>query len=548
MGLLEDAIAHTKKEFSPDNKENLLGTEESVIKKYKAIFNLEHIKILKWEEFRSFTLFANNQHWSNMHRYNWALEADFERLKEALKVLLNEDIPITKRLKETVSIEGSLKVTGFGPALATAILTVAFPERYAVYNNVVEEAINKIQDKKYSKSKFAEQYEGFNRYVNELAKKNGITFWEMDSSWFFIKKNYRTYVRHGREPRPKDDEQPVQGPTVIEFEDLQLPNNMILYGPVGTGKTYQAKRIALGIVNNTIKSLEDLRQTLMNPPNEDQNESSENVKLVTLHKSYGYEQFVEGLRPVSNNSGGIEYRIEDGVFKAFSDRAAQSLENGENSKFVLIIDEINRADVSRVFGELITLIDRDKRRMSSSTKGTEIELVYSHAPFSVPINLYIIGTMNTTDKSIALMDLAIRRRFHFIEVSPDKDVLESLLESEGNEEEVNEAIYHIFEVLNEKIASYKGPDYGIGHAYFKDIGSRDDLMDNWNYRIMPLLQEYFYGEDETLLEILRATLSFTENDGDNAKRIHQYHMFDEPNEFLDSVLKASQNDSKRDQY
>ena len=547
MNLVESAAKFTKNEFKPTNKQDLRKIEKEVISKYKAIFTLDHIDKLEWEEFRGFTKFSNNRHWSNLHRYNGALEADFARLKVALKLLLDEKIPIKERLERTVSLDGSEKVTGFGPALATAILTVAFPTKYAVYNNPVERAVNRVQSKKYSKSYFAEQYEEFNRYANKIAKDSGLTLWEMDWAWFYVNNNYKKYNLEPNEERSgksgDNNNSPYSGPTVIEAEDLLFPRNIILYGPVGTGKTFLAKQIAKGIVNDSIQSLQDVRELLEAGLGEKTSEPTGRVKIVTLHKSYGYEQFVEGLRPTTNVSGGTEYVIENGIFKSFCNEASKSLQNGENAKYVLILDEINRADVSRVFGELITLLDMDKRRMSKEVSGTEVELIYSHDLFSVPINLYIIGTMNTTDKSIALMDLAIRRRFHFIEVRPDQKILGSLLDLEGNAEDVQKAIFHIFAKLNDTIESDRGPDYGIGHAYFKDIGSEEDLMDAWNYKIMPLLQEYFYNEDDKLLKLLRSVMKIKEVDGSKAKKIQQYHRLDSASEFLDGVLDSMQKES-----
>ena len=210
------------------------------------------------------------------------------------------------------------------------------------------------------------------------------------------------------------------------------------------------------------------------------------------------------------------------------------------------MDEINRADISRVFGELITLLEQDKREQSTEKPGMKVELIYSHEPFSVPMNLYVIGTMNTTDKSIALMDLAIRRRFHFIPVEPKEDVLEKLLKDKGTPDDVKKVVIHIFKVLNRKIAEFIGLDYGIGHAYFKDIGSAEDLMNSWNYKIMPLLQEYFYLDNDKLLEILKSVVKTKEDDGNNAEKIQQYHSFESSDKFLKGVLAAkNQADSKK---
>lgn len=541
MDLINEAINHTKKEFGPGNSDKL-STEKEVIARYSKVFITSHINDLQWEEFHGFMLFSNNHHWSSLQRSSGALKANFDKLKIALKILLNEDMPIEERLQRTVSVDGENKVTGLGPALVTAILTVAFPEKYAVYNSTVEKAINLIQDNMYSKNYFARQYENFNEYANNLAKEYSISLWELDWAWYFINSQFKedknTIPIVSKIGLPNEEEELNSGKIVMDNEDLEFPRNIILYGPVGTGKTFLATKIARGIINGSILTLQDLREWLRKPLSEEPSKGDQ-IKVITMHKSYGYEQFVEGLKPRSTGLGMIEYKSEAGTFKRFSDIAKESLLNDKNEKYVLILDEINRADISRVFGELITLLDQDKRELSKESPGMKIELIYSHEQFSVPINLYIIGTMNTTDKSIALMDLAIRRRFHFIEVKPDKEVLDRLLKLEGSSDDVREAIFHIFDVLNSKIAEFRGPDYGIGQAYFKDIGSEEDLMNSWDYKIMPLLQEYFYGENERLLEILRSVIVTREVDGNNAVKIQQYHSFESPEKFLKSVLESA---------
>ena len=132
---------------------------------------------------------------------------------------------------------------------------------------------------------------------------------------------------------------------------------------------------------------------------------------MTFHQSYGYEDFIEGLRPELKD-GQVNYSVRPGIFRKACEKAASSTEN-----YVLIIDEINRANISKVFGELITLLEPDKRE--GKTNAITVKLPYSHKLFSVPANLYLIGTMNTADRSIALLDTALRRRFEFEELQPD---------------------------------------------------------------------------------------------------------------------------------
>ena len=380
-----------------------------------------------------------------------------------------------------------------------------------------------------------------------MAKQHGISLWELDWAWYYIANHPED---KGTSPSvsnvgSSNDIASNSDKIVMYNEDPEFPRNIVLYGPVGTGKTFLATRIASGIINGSGLTLQDLREWLKEPPSEETSKGKQ-IKMITMHKSYGYEQFVEGLRPQTTEKGAIYYETQAGAFKKFSDKAKESLQNGKNAKYVLILDEINRADISRVFGELITLLEQDKREQSKEKPGMKVELIYSHEPFSVPMNLYIIGTMNTTDKSIALMDLAIRRRFHFIPVEPDEKVLDRLLKDKGTPENVKDAILLIFNVLNDEIAKFKGPDYGIGHAYFKDIGSAEDLMNSWYYKIMPLLQEYFYLDNDRLLEILKSVIKTKEVEGKNADMFHPYRSFKSPEEFLDSVLPAKKSEDDQD--
>jgi Cdc6-like AAA superfamily ATPase len=217
--------------------------------------------------------------------------------------------------------------------------------------------------------------------------------------------------------------------------------------------------------------------------------------FVTFHQSYGYEDFIEGLKPVVNDNGDVSYKVEAGVFKEISERARHDPENN----YVLVIDEINRGNIAKIFGELITLIEDDKRS-EANKKGLSVKLPYSKTEFSVPSNLYILGTMNTADRSIALLDIALRRRFTFLEIMPDYSIIEF------NVGGVN--IDSLLEGLNITISALIDRDHQIGHSYFCDLAdleedlAKDKLYFIWYKKIIPLLQEYFYNDWEQLKLIL----------------------------------------------
>ena len=244
---------------------------------------------------------------------------------------------------------------------------------------------------------------------------------------------------------------------------LKKKKNIILQGAPGVGKTFTAKRLAYA---------------LMGEKNQDR------VMMVQFHQNYSYEDFIEGFRP---SSEGNQFVIKKGSFYQFCRKAGDDLDND----YYFIIDEINRGNMSRIFGELFMLIEADKR-------GNSLQLLYSDEKFSVPGNVYIIGTMNTADRSLALLDYALRRRFAFFEMKPG-------FESTGfrnyrevlNNNKFNKLIAQV-SALNETIAKDDclGEGFCIGHSYFCDLKEITDgvLHDIIEYEIAPLLREYWYDE------------------------------------------------------
>ena len=408
----------------------------------------------------------------------------------------------------------------------------------------------------------------------------------------------------------------LQGYITMDKIESKLNNivhspNQILFGPPGTGKTYHTINKAIEIIENRKLSLEEGKDRDKLKESFEEYKRKGQIEFVTFHQSYGYEEFVEGIKALPSGSEGNEdgeemiYDVMPGIFKKLSKKAQDSKtipiknkskeftlnapqlniqakmiqddensfrvlagskirkdhsntfklqnlktkilnniktieedewflmeedytfksmsgsssiilgrqsngyrewkevkennleidDNSEHKNYVLIIDEINRGNISKIFGELITLIEDSKR--AGNEEQVEIILPYSGELFSVPNNLYIVGTMNTADRSIALMDTALRRRFHFEEMMPDTKLLDFEVEA------IN--IKSMVDTINQRIEYLYDRDHMIGHAYFIDIEKSPVLVKLENIfrnKVIPLLQEYFYDDWEKIQMIL----------------------------------------------
>ena len=301
--------------------------------------------------------------------------------------------------------------------------------------------------------------------------------------------------------RPPDD--------VVETVTRQLESakQVVFYGPPGTGKTFEAKRFAEWWVFDQ----------------SDGKPRDEQVESVTFHPSFSYEDFIEGLTAEATEEGDVQYQIEDGVLKRVAERAQRAYDQTQDSKsdsdgfggsreappYVLIIDEINRGNLAQIFGEVITLLEADKRG------SFEISLAHSGEQFSLPPNLYVIGTMNTADQSIALVDTALRRRFRFVDFPPNLDVIWQEYQVEARtptdavtqpgaagsrREQLLGASVEAISELNTRIlhAPELGKGKQLGHTYLLGHDSAIDVVDAWRYDILPQLEEYYFGQFDRL--------------------------------------------------
>ena len=250
---------------------------------------------------------------------------------------------------------------------------------------------------------------------------------------------------------------------------LKMKKNIILQGAPGVGKTFTAKRLAYSIIG------------AKNP---------DRVQMIQFHQSYSYEDFIEGYRPTENG-----FTIKKGSFYKFCKMA----EDDDENDYFFIIDEINRGNLSKIFGELFMLIEKDKR-------GIELQLLYSDENFSVPPNVYIIGMMNTADRSLAMLDYALRRRFSFFTMKPGFNTIGFQTYQDSLKSDAFKKLISCIKQLNSKIAAdiSLGEGFCIGHSYFCGLTAKTatvrTLTSIIEYELIPLLKEYWFDEPEKIID------------------------------------------------
>ncbi|TAE90591.1 MAG: hypothetical protein EAZ81_09520 [Verrucomicrobia bacterium] len=302
-------------------------------------------------------------------------------------------------------------------------------------------------------------------------------------------------LANGPTKGPADEE--IDTDPIIAPSKHESAKNLILYGPPGTGKTYSTIDRALEIIDPELvaSTTGDTAGRKQRKARFDELLQAKRIGFVTFHQSFSYEDFVEGLKASTDQKGQVKYEVEDGIFKQMCSAAAAS--SDDPIPYVLIIDEINRGNISRVFGELITLVEDSKR--AGEPEALSVKLPYSKEMFSVPSNLHLIGTMNTADRSLAQVDIALRRRFVFEELMPDTTVLKQIPLIEGID------VARMLTAMNSRIEILYDREHTIGHAFFISLRNNPtitELEQIFVGKILPLLEEYFFEDWEKIRLVL----------------------------------------------
>ena len=489
-------------------------------KKWQPNIDNEEFKNLLYEILEIQTNLMSWQNKDNLKK----IPADyFEQLKQILNYIFDENIDIQERYKyfktqiEDISAQLN-KELKLNEDIFALFLTCRYPEKYYFYRfEYYKDFCNFIGEKHVSKKDTSGEkyfhYLKIIQYLNDKYVKNNQKIQDITNEFLskkglkiFDNKNILTqniiWISFGQNEIDLYKSEKIES---MKNNDIAIPLNQILFGPPGTGKTYHTIDKSVEIVNNkrykeiiTIKDKKEQRKELKIEFKTLKGNGQ--ILFATFHQSMSYEEFVEGLKPFVKDEKVI-YKIDNGIFKRICEKA------GENptQNYVLIIDEINRGNIASIFGELITLIEPDKRK--NEDEELNVTLPYSKNEFTVPKNLFIIGTMNTADRSVEALDSALRRRFVFEEMSPN----EKLLDADFYNINLQKVLKHI----NVRIEKLIDKDHKIGHSYFMKLTEISDLKNAFKSKLIPLLEEYFYGDFAKIGLILGKDFMFKENTDEN---------------------------------